>query len=115
MLRRGEIYRVRHPEGDPRRARAFLVVSRSDFLAIRYSTAACVPIYSMGGLSRAELPLGPGEGLKHPSFARCDEVTSVPRRALTDFVGSLSKSREAELSRALAIALDIEPEDLAGL
>lgn len=115
MLRRGEIYRVRQPVGDARRTRAFLVVSRNDFLAVAYSTAACVPIYSMGGQSGAELPLGPAEGLKHPSFARCDEVTSVARRALTDYVGSLTNVREHELNRALAIALDIEPEDLAGL
>lgn len=115
MLRRGEIYRVRHPEGDPRRARAFLVVSRNDFLGVGHSTAACVPVYSTGGLSRAELPVGPEEGLKHHSFARCDEITSLPRAKLTDYVGSLSAEKMRDVNRALAIALDIDPDDLAGL
>lgn len=109
------MYRVRRPAGDARRERVYLIVSRDDFLDVRYSTAVCVPVYTAGGFSEAELPLGPSEGLKHASFGRCDELISVPRSKLTDYVGALPADREHELNRALAIALDIHPEDIEDL
>lgn len=115
-IHRGDLYRVRSTRGeDPRRSRIHLVVSRTEFLQRNYSTAICAPVYTVGGVSEAELPLGPNGGLKHESFARCDELTSLPRSALTDFVGSLSPKRMPELNRALAIALDIQPEDIEDL
>lgn len=115
MLQRGQLYRIHQPTGDTRRDRVFLVVSRDDFLAVRYSTAICVPVYTAGGASKAEISLGPAEGLKHPSFGRCDELTSVARARLTNFVGVLAAERMPELDRALAIALDIRPEDIEDL
>lgn len=115
MLQRGQLYRVRLPAGDARRERVFLVVSRDDFLAVRYSTAVCVPVYTASSRSASDLPLGPAEGLKHASFARCDEITSVPRAKLTDYVGALPPEREPELNRALALALAIVPEDIEDL
>lgn len=113
---RGDMYRVRSTRGDdPRRSRVHLVVSRTAFLQRNYSTAICAPVYTVGGVSEAELSLDPNDGLKHESFARCDELVSLPRSALTDFVGSLSPNRLPELNRALAIALDIQPEDIEDL
>lgn len=113
---RGDLYRVRTARGDdPRRSRVHLVVSRTEFLGRNYSTAICAPVYTVGGVSEAELPVGADEGLKHESFARCDELTSLPRSALKDFVGSLSPNRLPELNRALAIALEIQPEDIEDL
>ena len=105
MITRGDLYRVRSPRSDVKPARTYLVVSREDFLVTRYSTAICVPIYTAGGTSECELRLGEAEGLKHISFARCDEMTSVRRDQLTDFVGTLASGRLAELNRALAVSL----------
>ena len=52
QLRRGELYRVRHPSGDTKRSRVVVVVSRPAHLASRFSTAICAPVYSQrGGLS----------------------------------------------------------------
>ena len=111
-MKRGELYRVRTPRGDARRARVFLVVSRSEFALARYSSVVCVPVYSNAQGLTTEVSITPDDGLKHESWLRCDEVTSVARGLLTDYIGSLSASRMTQVSRALAIALAIEPEDL---
>ncbi len=47
------------------------------------------------------------EGLKHDSSIHCDELVSLPKSVLTNFVGSLSPQKTEELNRALNIALDI--------
>lgn len=112
-MRRGELYRVAHPQHDPRPARIFVVVSRQPFLDVRYSSAACVPVYTTIQGIDTEVILDENNGLKHRSAARCDEVTSLPRAVLTDFVGTVSESQLRELSAAVALALDIRREDLA--
>jgi mRNA interferase MazF len=51
--------------------------------------------------------VGVDEGLKHDSSVHCDELVSLPKSLLTNFVGSLSPQKTEELNRALSIALDI--------
>ena len=50
---------------------------------------------------------GIAEGLAHESAIHCDEVVSLPKSALTDYVGSLSPQKVAALNRALRVALDL--------
>ena len=45
-MRRGELYRVKRPQGDPKRSRVFVVVSRQALIASRFSSVICAPIYS---------------------------------------------------------------------
>ncbi len=59
------------------------------------------------GLS-TQVPVGMEEGLKHESALHCDELVSIPKSALTDFVGTLLPSRSRELDAALIAALGIE-------
>jgi mRNA interferase MazF len=59
------------------------------------------------GLS-TELAVGPEEGLRHDSSVHCDALVSIPKAALTRFVGTLSVSRLAELNQALTTALAID-------
>jgi hypothetical protein len=49
----------------------------------------------------------PDEGMKHPSWVMCDNLVSVQKSALKQYVGSLSYSKLSELNRALAIALNL--------
>jgi mRNA interferase MazF len=56
--------------------------------------------------------VGVNEGLKHDSSVHCDELVSLPKSLLTNFVGTLSPQKAEELNRALSIALDIR--DLKG-
>jgi mRNA interferase MazF len=102
------LYRVRHPSpADPRKSRVFVVAARQAVIDSRFSSVICAPIYSaFHGLS-SQVAVGIDEGLKHESAVHCDELVSLPKGVLTDYVGSLSAEKLAELNRALAIALDI--------
>lgn len=106
-MKRGELYRVRHPKGDPKRSRVFAVVSRQSLIESAFSTVTCAPVYSVRHGLSTQLSVGTEEGLKHDSAIHCDELVSLPKSALTDYVGTLSVSRIRELNRALAMALEL--------
>ena len=108
-MTRGELYRVRHPSGaDPRRSRVFVVVGRQAVIESRFSSVICAPVYSAyHGLS-SQVAVGVEEGLKHESAVHCDNLVSLPKTALTDYVGRLSATKLQELNKALAIAVEIE-------
>lgn len=106
-MKRGELYRVRHPKEDPRRSRVFVIVSRTTLLESAFSTVTCAPVYSARHGLSTQVPVGADEGLKHESAIHCDELVSLPKSVLTDYVGSLSGSRLSDLNRALAIALEL--------
>jgi mRNA interferase MazF len=106
-VKRGELYRVRHPKGDPKRSRIFVIVSRTTLLDSAFSTVTCAPVYSVRHGLSTQVSVGSEEGLKHDSAIHCDELLSLPKSVLTDYVGSLSESRLRELNRALAIALEL--------
>jgi mRNA-degrading endonuclease toxin of MazEF toxin-antitoxin module len=57
------------------------------------------------GLS-TQVAIGPDEGLKHPSWIMCDNLVSIRKADLTNYVGSVPRSKLAEVDRALGIALD---------
>jgi mRNA interferase MazF len=106
-VKRGEIYRVRRPTGDPKPARSFVIVSRQALVDSNYSTLICAPVFSERlGLS-TQVPIGPDEGLKHDSAINCDALVSIDKARLTDFVGSLSVEKLALLEAALAAALSL--------
>jgi len=107
-MRRGDIYRVRKPRGDPKQYRSFVVVSRQRLIDTPYATVICAPVFTNGmGLS-TQVAVGPNEGLKHESWIICDNLSSLHKAELTQFVGSLSWSKLAELDEALRIALAID-------
>jgi mRNA interferase MazF len=49
------------------------------------------------------------EGLKHDSGIHCDELISLPKSMLTNYVGKLPPEKIRLLERALKIAL--QPND----
>jgi len=61
-MRRGELYRVRKPRGDPRQSRVFVVVSREALLKTAFSTVICAPIYTTGAGLATQVAVGPAEG-----------------------------------------------------
>jgi mRNA interferase MazF len=107
-VKRGELYRVAHPSArDPRRYRVFVVVSRQVLIDSRFSTVICAPIYSSHDGLSTQVLVGAGEGLKHDSSIHCDELVSLPKSALTNYVGTLPLAKIEALNQALRIALDI--------
>ncbi len=113
-MRRGEFYRVKRPSSrDPKKFRVFIIVSRQILIESRFSTVICVPVYtSYEGIS-TQVAVGIDEGLKHESAIHCDELVSLPKSMLTNYIGKLSPKKLHFLERALKIALQInnEPED----
>ena len=56
------------------------------------------------------------EGPKKDSSIHCDELLSLPKSVLTNYVGYLGDRRMKELDAALAIALDLpEPAPVSYL
>ncbi len=107
-MKRGDLYRLRHPGGgDPKRSRVFVVVSRQALIDSRFSTVVCAPVCSRRDGLATQVEVGPDDGLKHESSIHCDALISIQKTLLADFVGSLDADRERSLGQALRIALGL--------
>lgn len=105
---RGELYRVFRPSrDDPRRSRLFVIVSRPAFIQSNASTVICAPVYSSYHGLHSQVSVGVDEGLKQQSAIHCDALISLPKSALTNYVGSMSAAKISQLNRALSVALDL--------
>jgi mRNA interferase MazF len=107
-MRRSDLYRVyRGSKYDPRNYRVFLVVSRQAVIDSQFSTVVCAPVYSKYDGFTTQVEIGIDEGLKHDSAIYCDELVSLPKFMLTDFIGSLSPLKMEAVNNAIRIALAI--------
>jgi mRNA interferase MazF len=106
-VRRGELYRVFKPERDPKRYRIFAIVSRTALIDSHFSTVVCAPVFSNDEGLSTQVAIGSDEGVKHPSWIMCDNLVSIRKSKLTDYLGSLSGSKLTELDEALKMALDL--------
>lgn len=107
-MKRGDLYRVEKPSAaEPKRFRVFVVVSRQVLIDSKFSTVVCAPIYTTRHGLSTEVPVGPDEGLRHDSSIHCDALVSLPKSALTHYVGSLPPGKQDDLARALAAALGL--------
>lgn len=93
---------------DPRKQRVFVIVSRQTLADSRFSTLICAPVYSRHDGLSTQVPAGTAEGLKKESSLHCDELVSLPKSALTHYVGSLKTAALRELNSALAVSLGLE-------
>ena len=107
-MRRGELYRVPHPSDDPKRHRVFIVVGRQVVIDSRFSTVICAPIYTVHDGLSTQVSVGHDEGLKHASSIHCDELVSLPKSKLTNYIGALSSHKLQLLDEALKIALSLD-------
>ncbi|MBI4701241.1 MAG: type II toxin-antitoxin system PemK/MazF family toxin [Deltaproteobacteria bacterium] len=107
-MKRGDLYRVRRPTGDPKRSRVFVVVGRQTVIDSRLSTVVCAPVLSQRGGLSTEVDVGPAQGLKHESSIHCDVLVSVSKSALSDYLGTLPPALLRQLDQALRIALAVE-------
>jgi mRNA interferase MazF len=99
---------VRKPGAqDPRKQRVFVVVSRQLVVDSRFSTVICAPVYSRDDGLSTQVPIGTAEGMKKESSIHCDELVSLQKAALTNYVGALSETTLSELNRAVAIAVGL--------
>lgn len=107
-MKRADLYRVKKPTArDPKRFRVFVIVSRQVLIDSRFSTVICAPVYTAySGLS-TQVPVGIEDGLKHESAIHCDELVSLPKSMLTNYIGRLSETRRDQLDAALKAALQL--------
>ena len=83
-------------------------MSRHALIESRFSTVICAPIYSSYERLSTQVAVGASEGLKHESSIHRDELVSLPKAVLTNFVGALPPRKVDELKWALRVALDVE-------
>jgi len=110
-VRRGELYRVKRPASrDPRKFRVFAVVSRQVLIDSRFSTVICAPVYTACEGLTTQVPIGQDEGMKHDCSIHCDELISIPKSMLTDFVSTLPREKMVLLDEALKAALELHSD-----
>jgi mRNA interferase MazF len=54
--------------------------------------------------------IGIREGLKKECSIHCDELVSLPKMKMTNYVGHLRGDSLEELNQALAVALDLDEQ-----
>ena len=106
-MNRGDLYRVSKPPGDPKRHRVYVIVSRQKLIESLHSSVICAPIFTNGEGLTTQVSVGPEDGLKHLSWIMCDGLVSIEKSQLTNYIGSLSAAKIKQLSRSLALALDL--------
>ena len=105
-MKRGDLYLVvQAVKHDPKEQRVFLVVSRQLLIDTQFSTVICAPVYSKYGGLPTQVEVGVNEGLKHDSAIYCDDLISIPKSLLTNYIGTLSDDKINEVNAALRIAL----------
>ena len=90
------------------KTRPVLVLTR-ELVRPHLSRVTIAPITStVRGLS-TEIPVGPANGLDHPSVVSCDNVVTIPAVALGRQIGRLLPEQEPFLTAALHLAFDLDP------
>lgn len=108
-MKRGDIFRVYYgAKKDPRDQRVFVVVSRQDLIDTTFSTVICAPVYSKSNDLRTQIEIGIDEGLKYDSYIYCDNLASLQKSMLTNYIGHLSPAKQEEVNAALRVALAVE-------
>ena len=108
-MKRGDLYRIHwKTKNDPKEHRVFLVVSRQLLINSNFYTVICAPVYSKYDGYPTQIEVGVDEGLKHDSAVYCDDLISLPKTMLTDYIGSLPEAKIEEVNTALRIALAVE-------
>jgi mRNA interferase MazF len=82
-------------------------VSRQVLIDSGFSSVVCAPVFSAGHGLRTQVGVGVPEGLKHESWIMCDNLVSLAKSDLTDFIGRLAPTRMGDLDEALRVALDL--------
>ena len=73
----------------------------------KFSTVVCAPVFTNSEGLSTQVAVDLEEGLKHPSWIMCDNLVSLRKAELTNFVGSLSPAKLLELNRALKMGLGL--------
>jgi mRNA interferase MazF len=81
---------VYRPKGDPEAYRIFVVGSRQTQIDSRFATVVCAPVFTSGQELSTQVAFGVDEVLQHTSWIMCDNLVTLRKSDLTDYIGSIS-------------------------
>src|SRR5467141_2708033 len=99
-MTRGELFRVFKAGGDPKQNRIFVVVSLQVLIDSKFSTVICAPVFTNGDGLSTQVAVDLEEGMKHSSWIMCDNLVSLRKAELTNYIGSFSPAKLLELNAA---------------
>ncbi len=102
-MNRGEVYDAELP-GGPYPA---VIVTRERAIPVLRNVCVAAVTSTIRELP-TEVPLGPAHGLARECVVNCDNLFTVPKRALSRRRGSLGSEELQRLNGALRIALDLD-------
>lgn len=92
---------------DLHKRRPALLLTRQIMLPHLRQVSVAPITSTVRGLS-TEVPVGPPNGLDHPSVVNCDNITTIPVSEVGDTIGYLLPDQEHALSEAIRMAYDLE-------
>jgi mRNA interferase MazF len=104
-MKRGEVWWAALPK--PVGRRPVVLVSREEAYGVR-ELVTVVPVTTRIRDLPTELALGRAEGLPRRCVANADDITTIPKRALAEYAGTLSFDSMARLETALRFALGLD-------
>ena len=103
-MKRGEVWWVNFPA--PAGRRPAVLVSRNQAYPIR-NHVTVVPLTRTGRHIPTQIPLGPEDGVPKSSVANADDIATVPKGMVADYLCVLSTSKMQALEKAIKFALDL--------
>lgn len=103
-MRRGEVWWISFP--GPAGRRPAVLVSRDQAYRVRAGVTV-VPLTRKVRHIRVEVPLGPTEDIPHASVANADDITTVQKARVDQYLTTLSPEKLEEVERAIKFALDL--------
>ena len=89
------------------KTRPVLILTREPVRPL-LSRVTVAPITTTARGLSTEVPVGPRNGLDHPSVVSCDDLVTIPVEALGRTIGRLLPDQEAALAEAIRSAFDLE-------
>ncbi|SDM30079.1 type II toxin-antitoxin system PemK/MazF family toxin [Actinomyces ruminicola] len=89
------------------KTRPVVVLTRAAALTAMTKVTVAPITSTIKGLS-SEVPVGPAQGLDHPSAISLNNALTIPTASLGRIVGYLSEEQEHALARAMVLAFDLE-------
>lgn len=103
-MRRGEVWWVRFPP--PTGRRPAVLVSRDQAYSVRASITV-IPLTRTIREIPVEVPLDRSDGVPRKSVANADDIATIPKSRVLDYVTTLSAEKLDSLNAAMKFALDL--------
>ena len=103
-MNRGDVFDVAEIPGGPR---PVVIATRDVAIPVLANVTVALVTRTVRGL-RTEVPLGPDQGLEDECVANCDNLFTIPKRALGRRRGGLGPDDMRRLNDALRVALDLD-------